>query len=168
MSGVTFVFDDGPIRRHLAKLALLHASRFDEARRNIGEYLLGEVQDRLDGQRLVDGSPMPQSKAALTGRGRAGREVKRGSNKGKVVRKGKPGKTLIDTHRLYDSYTYQLTRDGIELGSALEYAAIHHFGGETGRMGHRFTMPARPVLGANDVDERRVGDFLLAAIRGTQ
>lgn len=146
MSGIFHAFDDGPIRRHLASLALLHAGRFERARRQIGEYLLGEVQDRFDGQRLVDGSPMPQSKAA-------------------VARKGK---TLIDHHHLYDSYVYQLTRDGVELGSALGYAAIHHFGGETGRMGHRFNMTARPVLGANADDERRIGDYLIAAIGGAQ
>lgn len=146
MSGIVHRFDDGPIRRHLARLALLHAGNFDRARRNIGEYLLGEVQDRLDHQTLVDGTAMPQSKAAIE----------------------RKGKTLIRSHRLYDSYAYQMTRDGLELGSALVYSAIHHFGGETGRASHRITLPARPVLGSNEADERRIGDFLIDAIRGSQ
>lgn len=145
MAGVTYSAGDGPIRRHLAALALLHRQGFDRARRNIGEYLLGEVQDRLDGQRLVDGTPMPQSKAAIA----------------------RQGKTLIDSHRLYDSYVYQLTRDGLEVGSAVIYAAIHHFGGQAGR-GHQVTLQARPVLGANDADERRIGDFLVQAIEASQ
>lgn len=146
MAGVTYSFGDGPIRRHLAALALLHRSHYDRARRNIGEYLLGEVQDRLDGQRLVDGTPMPQSKAA----------IKRGR------------KTLIDHHNLYDSYTpYQLTRDGVEVGSNKIYAAIHHFGGDAGR-NHSVHLPARPVLGATDADERRIGDFLIQAIEASQ
>ena len=146
MSGIFHAFDDGPIRRHLASLALLHAGRFERARRQIGEYLLGEVQDHLDGQTLVGGAAMPQSKAAIA----------------------RQGKTLINSHRLYDSYVYQLTDDGLEVGSGLVYAAIHHFGGETGRAGHRFTLPARPVLGATAQDERKVGDFLVQAIQGTQ
>lgn len=145
MSGLVHVFDDSPIRRHLARLALLHARNFDRARRNIGEYMLGEIQDRFDDQRLVDGNPMPQSQAAIA----------------------RKGKTLIDTHRLYDSYVYQLTREGLELGSALIYAAIHHFGGQAGR-GRKVTLPSRPVMGLNADDERRVGDFLVAAIEGSQ
>lgn len=145
MAGVTYSFGDGPIRRHLAALALLHRSHYDRARRNIGEYLLGEVQDRLDGQRLVDGTPMPQSKAAIA----------------------RKGKTLIDSHRLYDSYVYQLTRDGLEVGSAVVYAAIHHFGGQAGR-GHQVELPARPVLGASAADEERIGDFLIQAIEASQ
>lgn len=149
MSGIVYQFDDTPIQRHLARLALLDARKFDRARRNIGEYVLGEVQDRFDEQRLVDGSPMPQSKAAIKRR----------------------GKTLIDTHRLYDSYVYQLTREGLEIGSNLIYAAIHHFGGDraiVSKRGPVQPLPARPVLGLNQADERRIGDYLVAGIEGTQ
>lgn len=146
MSGVYQVFDDGPIRRHLARLALLDSRGYDGARREIGEYLLGEIQDNLDGQKLADGSPMPQSAAAIARR----------------------GKTLIDRHHLYDSYTYQLVPEGLEVGSAMAYAAIHHFGGETGRTGHRFEMTARPVMGIGPAQEQRIGDFLVAEISKTQ
>lgn len=145
MAGVTYSFGDGPIRRHLAALALLHRQGFDRARRNIGEYLLGEVQDRLDGQRLVDGTPMPQSKAAIA----------------------RQGKTLIHHKLLYLSYTQQPTRDGVEVGSNSIYAAIHHFGGDAGRH-HSVHLPARPVLGTTDADERRIGDFLIQAIEASQ
>ena len=139
-------FDDSRITQHLALLAIADAGNFEAARREIGEYMVGEVQACLDGQKLFDGSPMPQSKAAIA----------------------RSGKTLIDEHHLYDSYVYQLPRYGVEIGSALVYAAIHHFGGETGRMGHRFTLPARPVLGMTDRSERRIGNFLIAEIQRTQ
>jgi phage virion morphogenesis protein len=142
-----FGFDDGPIRRHLALLSILDRKGFDGARREIGEMLLGDVQDNLDEQKLADGSPMPQSKAAIA----------------------RQGKTLIDKHQLYDSYTQQLTGDnGVEIGSTSVYAAIHHFGGETGRKGHRFTLPARPVLGVGPAQERAIGDFLIAEITKAQ
>ncbi len=127
---------------HLARLVALDASHFKPVRREIGEYLLGEVQDNLDGQKLFDGSAMPQSKAAIA----------------------RKGKTLIDKHHLYDSYAYQLTDDGVEIGSDSVYARIHHFGGETGRPGHRFTMTARPVLGVTEKQEKRIGDLLIAEI----
>lgn len=141
-----FGFDDGPIRRHLAALMLLDARGFDGVRREIGEYLRGDIQDNLDKQQLFDGTPMQQSAAA--------RERK--------------GKTLIDRHHLYDSYNYQLIPGGIEIGSPLEYARIHHFGGETGRPGHRFTLPARPVMGIGDRQEHELGNFLIDELTKAQ
>jgi phage gpG-like protein len=167
MSGVALRlgFDDGPIRAHLARLSILDRRGFDSARREIGEFMVGDIQDNLDGQRLADGSPMPQSKAARTGEGRTGRERR----KGKIVGKGKPGKTLIDSHLLYDSYVYQLDgRLGLEVGSEMVYAAIHHFGGETGRRNARFTLPPRPVMGFGAAQERQLGDILIADIVRTQ
>lgn len=140
-------FDDSAITRHLAILAIMDADGFDGVRREIGEYLVGDVQDNLDGQKLFDGSAMPQSKAAIK----------------------RKGKTLIERgHHLYDSYVYQLVGGGVEVGSALVYAAIHHFGGETGRAGHRFTLPGRPVLGIGPRQEAALGNFLIAEIRRAQ
>lgn len=139
-------FDDSAITRHLAVLAVADARGFEAVRREIGEYLLGDIQDNFDGQKLFDGKAMPQSKAAIARR----------------------GKTLIAKHRLYDSYVYQLPAGGVEWGSALVYAAIHHFGGETGRPGHRFTLPARPVMGIGERQERRIGDLLVAELRSLQ
>lgn len=131
----------------LAHLARLSARReWTGARREIGEYLVGDVQDNFDRQKLYDGSPMPQSKAAIA----------------------RAGKTLIDKHNLYDSYVYQLARGGLAWGSNMVYAAIHHFGGETGRIGHRFTMPARPVMGIGERQERRIGDYMVQAIEAMQ
>lgn len=105
----------------------------------IGEYMVGEVQDNFDQQRLFDGSPMPQSQAAID----------------------RVGKTLIDRHRLYDSYVYQLDADGVAIGSNLVYARIHHLGGETGRKGARFTMTPRPVLGVGPEQDRHIRSLIM-------
>lgn len=153
MAGIVYRFDDSVIRHHLARLALLHASGFDAARREIGEYMIGEIHDAFDDQKLWDGNDIPQSEAAKTGKGRVDH---------------KPGKTLIDKHHLYDSYVYQLAGAGVEVGSALIYAAIHHFGGETGRKGHRFTLPPRPVMGLGHRRERAIGSFLLDELKRAQ
>lgn len=148
MSGITLRagFNDNAITRHLARLALLDQRGFDGVRREIGEFMVGDIQDNLDGQKLYDGTPMPQSKAAIA----------------------RKGKTLIDHRHLYDSYVYQLAGTGVEFGSAMVYAAIHHAGGETGRTGHRFTLPARPVMGIGPRQEAAIGNFLIAEIRKAQ
>lgn len=142
-------FDNSAITRHLAMLAIMDARKFDGARREMGEYLLGDIQDNLDAQKLFDGRPMPQSKAAIA----------------------RKGKTLIAKHHLYDSYVYQLPAGGVEWGSALVYAAIHHFGGNRAISANRGPvqpLPARPVMGIGERQERRIGDILIAEIRSIQ
>nr|WP_242472863.1 phage virion morphogenesis protein [Rhodoferax fermentans] len=143
---MSFGFDSHLIAGHLARLVIFDHGKFGGVRREIGEFMRGEIQDNLDGQKLFDGSPMPQSKAAVKRR----------------------GKTLIKDHHLYDSYTYNLIDSGLEVGSEKVYAAIHHFGGETGRPGHRFTLQARPVMGIGPRQELAIGDYVFAAIRRTQ
>ncbi|MNX34292.1 Phage virion morphogenesis family protein [compost metagenome] len=138
-------FDNKTIYTHLARLAAVDASRFEGARREIGEFFLGEIQDNFEGQKLFDGTAMPQSRAAIARR----------------------GKTLIDKHHLYDSYTYQLPADGVEVGSSLVSAAIHHFGGMTGR-GRKTKIVARPVLGVGPTHERQIGDILIKEIGALQ
>ena len=143
MSGTSLqmTFADGPLVRHLARLSA--RQEWTKARREIGEFMVGDIQDNLDGQRLFDGSPMPQSKAAIKRR----------------------GKTLIKDHHLYDSYTFNLVRAGLEVGSNSVYARIHHSGGETGRTGHRFRMQARPVMGIAIRHELQIGYIVTQSIK---
>lgn len=150
--GVSLTFDaseNAVIERHLLRLQIAAADNFKEARQEIGEYMLGQVQDNFDKQRLWDGSPMPQSKAAIR----------------------RKGKTLIKSHRLYDSYVYQLLGETVEVGSALVYARIHHYGGDraiNSKHGPVLPITARPVLGVNERQEKRIGDFIMAEIRSLQ
>ncbi|VVE55447.1 hypothetical protein PIN31009_04969 [Pandoraea iniqua] len=138
-ASVQWSFDDGQIRKHLAAIG---GATFERVRQDIGEYMLGQIQDRFDQQQLWDGSAMPQSRAALA----------------------RGGQTLMNTRRLYSSYVYRLVSGGVEIGSNLVYARIHHFGGETGR-GHAVRIEARPVLGVNDENSTVIGNMLLDAIR---
>ncbi|MES1977552.1 MAG: phage virion morphogenesis protein [Pseudomonadota bacterium] len=163
---ITNEFDARRVFAHLNGIARLADSAFAAPRREIGEFMLGNVQDNFDTQRLFDGSAMPQSKAA---QGRTTTWKANNRSKGRVkgaVRDA--GKTLIAKHHLYDSYVYQLTARGVEIGSALIYAAIHHFGGMTGRLKARFKMTARPVLGVGEKQERAIGDYLIKAIEASQ
>lgn len=142
-------FDDSAITRHLAMLAIMDARRFDGARREIGEFMVDDIHQNIESQKLYDGRPMPQSKAAIK----------------------RKGKTLLDRNHLMDSYVYQLDRNGVEFGSALVYAAIHHFGGDRAipaKHGPVAPLPARPVMGIGERQERRIGDILIAEIRSIQ
>jgi phage gpG-like protein len=167
MSGVqmTWGFDDALIRGHLGRLFMVARGHFNSARREIGEYMVGEIQDNLDGQKLADGSAMPPSAAA---QGRTTHYKRDNKKKGYVkgaVRSA--GKTLIDSHQLYDSYIWQAKGLGVEVGSNRVYAAIHHFGGTAGR-GGRAHITARPVLGVKPSDEIKIGDFLVKQILAAQ
>ncbi|MEZ7785006.1 phage virion morphogenesis protein [Cupriavidus gilardii] len=144
MNGVSlrWQFDDEPLRAHLERLA---QEQFVRVRQDIGEYMVGQIQDRFDEQRLWDGTAMSQSKAAIA----------------------RQGQTLMEHRLLYQSYVYQLVSKGVTVGSNLVYAAIHHFGGDTGR-GHRTHIEARPVLGVNDLDERVIGNKLVNALKDMQ
>lgn len=143
MSGTTMriAFDDAPLRLRLAAWALAKPAAFNSVLQDIGEDVLGDVQDNIAYQKLADGSGMPQSAAA----------VKRG------------GKTLLDRGHLRDSYAYQIAGGILAVGSNMVYAAIHHFGGKTGR-GHKINITARPVLGINSQRELAIGDKLGKAL----
>jgi phage gpG-like protein len=140
-TAINLKLNAGPLLGHLARLSA--RKDWTAARRDIGEYLIGDIQDNFDKQKLFDGAAMPQSKAAIK----------------------RAGKTLIDDHHLYDDYAYQLVRGGLEVGSNKVYAAIHHFGGETGGRGHRFRMLARPVMGIATRQELQIGYLLIQAIK---
>ena len=136
MSGVTMrvFFDDAALRLRLSALATARPEKFSAVLRDIGEDIVGDVQDNIHGQKLAGGGGMPQSKAA--------------AHRG--------GKTLLDKGHLRDSYTYQLGGAVLAVGSNMVYAAIHHFGGKTGR-GHKVTITPRPVLGVDAKREERIG-----------
>lgn len=144
-AGVRLNIGDDQIGSHLRRLQALDASKYASGLRNIGEYMVGEVQGNLDRQKLFDGSAMPQSKAALK----------------------RSGKTLIDKHHLYDSYVYQAAAGGVQIGSNKQYAAIHHFGGLAGR-GKKTRILARPVLGVAARQELQIGYLLADMLKAVQ
>lgn len=159
--------DDQVVRAHTAALAREQRAGYPQAAKAVGEYFVSRVIERLHSQKLVDGSGMPQSKAA----------------------KVRGGKTLIDRGHLRDSYAYKAAGGVVTVyggaGGAMQYAAAHHFGvaarsikakGKAlrfmaggalrfAKQVHLPALPARPVLGANAEDERMVGDLILTHIQ---
>lgn len=142
-SGVTMTLQPrvDPLFMHLGRLAKM--DDYDGLRNSIGGYMVGNIQDNFDGQTLWDGSPMHRSAAADS---RSDDDA--------------DGKTLIDKHLLYDSYTYALVDGGVDVGSNLIYARIHHFGGLAGR-GHKTKIEANPVMGMTDAQDAHIGGMIL-------
>lgn len=66
---------------------------------------------------------------------------------GKPIKKRAIFKILQDTGRLRGSIRPTSNAFGAEVSTKVEYAAIHNFGGRTGR-GKKVTMPARPFMRA--------------------
>lgn len=84
-----------------------------------------------------------------------------------VKASGKLEPTLIRTRTLLDSFGVkgghmaieEVGRDRAEFGSNVPYAAIHEFGGMTGR-GHKANIPARPYFHFDEQDEARIGELM--------
>lgn len=99
----------------------------------IGGQLVTETQDRFEDGVGPDGGAWEVSAAA----------------------RQRGGKTLKESNQLVTGLTHQANGNELVWGSNEVYAAIHQFGGETGR-NKSVTLPARPFLGLSDADERMI------------
>lgn len=111
--------------------------------REIGDFVRSETWRNFDEQQTPEGQRWKPSQRAL--------------------REG--GTTLREYGILRDSYTYDARRDQVEIGSNVIYAAIHHYGGETGR-NHATKIDPRPALGLTSEMEADIGDMALDFYRG--
>ena len=68
-----------------------------------------------------------------------------------------PGKILQVSGSLASSISPNYGNDYAIISTNKIYAAIHHFGGNTGR-GHAANIPARPYLALSKQDERDIND----------
>lgn len=131
---------------------------------SVGEELLNSTRDRFKSQRAPDGSKWAALLSAY--------QESKSKNKDKIL--------TLDGY-LGGTLRYQVDGNAIELGSGLEYAAIHQLGGTIKpkrgralRVGNRLVgsvkIPARPYLGVSADDEVRIlelaQDFMQNALRG--
>lgn len=104
---------------------------------DIGAFLDLDVTHRFLSQVAPDGAKWQQSKAALA----------------------RGGKTLTDTRSLAGSVTHNVVGQTLEHGLGEKYAAIHHFGGKTGR-NKSVTLPARPIIGIALYQENEINNIV--------
>jgi len=131
--GMSYKINNVAAKEFLSRLADADTHiMFDD----IGGYLDSETALRFSKAEDFQGNPLIPSERALE----------------------ESGITLVDHGHLRNSYTHNVFSDGkgVEHGSDMVYAAIHHVGGKTGRH-HSTDLPARPVMGINDADEVEIG-----------
>jgi phage virion morphogenesis protein len=165
MTGTMLVveIDDRQFRHAMERLAA-RAKDMTTVLRGIGEYLVGTTQDRFKTQTAPDGTPWQPLQAWYQ------REKPQNADKILTLR-----------GHLRNTLHWQVIPDELLVGSSLEYAAIHQFGGEIqakkgralslrGRFVTSVTIPARPYLGISPADgqevEGLVADYLAGAING--
>jgi len=116
------------------------AANMRPAYQAIGNYLVGETQDRIKRETSPDGTRFRELTAAT---------VQRKAAKG-LIRK-----ILQAEGNLVGTIAAQVQGAGVSIGSNLPYSAIHQYGGKAGR-GRKVTIPARPYLGVNEADEAEI------------
>lgn len=160
MTGLTFHPDFsgmGPAQAALAELAR-RTDDMSPAMREIGSALLSDFQDNFEGQHDPEGKPW-RPLSEMTVIGRIGGVKKTYTKKMRFTARAKrlmgDLKMLQASHRLELSLTYQASKDAVEAGTNVVYAAIHNFGGEAGR-GHKIKIPARQFIGLNSSAPDRI------------
>ena len=122
-------------------------ANFSTVMDDIGAFLDSDTVERFTKEQAPDGSKWEQSEAARLGRS---------SKKGK---KRKSDLTLTDQRNLADSVTHNVTGNSLEFGLGEKYAAIHHFGGKTGR-NHSVTLPSRKLIGIAAIQETEINNII--------
>jgi len=111
----------------------------------LGRAMRTITQDRFEDQTAPDGTSWEKSQRAVE----------------------QSGQTLVDNSDLIDSLVTEqpLVLPGqATIGSNLPYAAIHNFGGETGR-NKSVDMPKREYIGLNDNDSEELAEAAMRYIR---
>ncbi|MDP2786618.1 MAG: phage virion morphogenesis protein [Pseudomonadota bacterium] len=166
--------EDGLAIAALNRLAA-RASNLSPALHDVGEHLLVTTKRRFETGTAPDGSRWaPNSQATLLAHlgSRSGvwdHQGKRvGTRKGYLRQNGRLGakgvttimgkKPLIGESRaLGTTINYRVSADSLEIGSAMEYAAMQQFGGSKSKFPHLWgDIPARPFLGLSDEDTAAV------------
>jgi phage virion morphogenesis protein len=161
VTGVVITVDDAEVRAAFANLARA-AGDLTPVMADIGAQLVTHVGLRFEAGAGPGNVPWKQSRRAAE----------------------QDGRTLVDTARLKQSITFRASATGVDVGTNVQYAAIHQFGGtiraKTSK-GLRFrlpwlrsktdsgwrtlqsvTLPARPFLGF-DEEDREATTAIIAA-----
>ena len=140
MSGahITITIDDADLDRELRRM-MERVSDFTAFHQDVGEHMLNSLDERFQTETSPEGAKW-QALAPAT----VSTRLRKFGNA--------PLTILRQSGRLAGSFSYTADTTQMEMGTSLVYAAIHHFGGQTGR-GHASTIPARPYLGMSPRDE---------------
>jgi len=152
--------DHQAFNQALSRLARV-TERPEPVLRGIGEYLRNSTSDRFSTQTDPEGRPWTPLSEDY--------KARKERNADKILTLGGYLRKIV----------FQVEGDMVLVGSPMEYAAIHQFGGTIrpksgkalafgGRVVASVTIPARPYLGVSDADaagiEDLVSDYLAGAL----
>jgi len=120
-----------------------NANNLAPALGNVGEHLMLTHRDHFDEQRSPDGTPWQALSPDYA--------KSKKKNKDKILR-------LNDILR--DTFAYNIGDESLEFGTNLIYAAIQHYGGASDMPPSLAAIPARPLIGLSDDDEKEVIEIL--------
>lgn len=144
MTGISYkaTIDDADMREKLAEL-IGKMQRPIGFYKNVGERLLESVDNNFDNEQAPDGTRW-QGLSAVT---RDRRSRLNGNAAMTILR--------VSGH-LKETINSEASDTEVRIGSALIYAAIQHFGGESKGYMKGAVIPARPYLGISPADEEEI------------
>lgn len=153
--------DDARVKALLNKLAQRMGS-LRPVMGAIGDVLRNDSMANFKGQHDTSGAPWQKlAPATLLARarrlsGKKGIRKKNGKLRKPAMRLMAEAKILLDRGTLRQSVqVLKTTATSVTVGSRHPYAAIHQFGGKTGRS-RRVRIPARPFIGMSASAERQI------------
>ena len=157
--------DDAGVKAALNALSA-RVSNMAPVMRMIGDTLKNDALRNFKEQHAPDGTPWQAlSRVTLLARahrlsGGKGTHTKKGKIRAGAQRIMNTAQILLDRGQLRASITVQeATATSVTVGSRSIYAAIHQFGGKTGR-GHKTAIKARPFIGMSPNAERDILDAI--------
>lgn len=132
------VIGDGDITKALNQL-IKQGQNLEPAFRDIGEHLLESHEQRFNDQQEPDGTPWQPLSSKTVAR---------------KIKAHQSDKILRGYGTLADTLNYQISKNQLQFGSPMEYAATHQFGRDNANI------PARPFLGLSSDDNNEVLDIL--------
>ena len=150
---ITITVESAVVEAALDRLARA-ARDLRPAMRDIGGLLEKETDDNFRAQGRPHWKPLSQATILnrLMGKDREGRSKgissvlrKDGDLRASAKRKLEGGLAILQDTGALRSIRAHSDRDSVTIGSVLEYAAIHQFGGMAGR-GKKVRIPARPFI----------------------
>jgi phage virion morphogenesis protein len=135
---IEITLDTAAVRRSLENLQRA-AGNLEPAFKDIGEHLINTTRQRFETKKAPDGTAWARNSAATE------------------KRKGADNPLIGETRELSTSISKDVRPTVLEVGSALEYAAMQQFGGTKDEFPNLWgDIPARPFLGLSDDDEEEV------------
>ncbi len=151
---ITIEIDDREIQAALRRLQQ-QIGDLTPVMQEIGEYLVQSTKDRFARGEAPDGTPWAPNSPVTLARKKGNRPL------------------IGESRRLSSEIFYGAGRDFVEVGSALEYAAVQQFGARAGQFGKTRRgapipwgpIPARRFIGLSDDDRHNILTLIALHLR---